>query len=351
MSVASKLQTLAQNLTTVLGQINVKLNAKGVDSASTLTDVSAKIEAIDTGINPTDTIDLSTNGIHNVKNYEFANVAVPVGLDTSDATATAADMAYGKTGYVQGVKVTGSVPEKDDTNLSVSANTVTVPAGIYRSQTTKSVPVTSQATPSVAFNTTTGNVTVTATQSAGYVASGSKTVTYESIPKKTAQTYVPGVANQSVAAGQFLTGAQTILGDPNLIAANIASGVTLFSGTSGEIVGTHGGSASTLNVSEEYDVSDYGSYGSNALTISYPSVSGEVVGIIVYGEQYYDRDLDTIVSFTAVGNWSLQCVFNGYTTDSYGNYASLDSNSCTLYLSGQNIWGPSRYYHFVLLTM
>ena len=36
------------------------------------------------------------------------------------------------------------------------------------------------------------------------------------IPSKTAQTYTPGTSNQIIAAGQYLSGAQTIKGDAPL---------------------------------------------------------------------------------------------------------------------------------------
>lgn len=49
-----------------------------------------------------------------------------------------------------------------------------------------------------------------------------------SIPGKAAQTYTPGTADQTIAADQYLAGAQTIKGDTNLKAVNIASGVTIF---------------------------------------------------------------------------------------------------------------------------
>lgn len=49
-----------------------------------------------------------------------------------------------------------------------------------------------------------------------------------SILSKTAQTYTPGTASQQIAAGQYLSGAQTIAGDTNLVAANIVSGKSIF---------------------------------------------------------------------------------------------------------------------------
>ena len=60
----------------------------------------------------------------------------------------------------------------------------------------------------------------------GYGASGAKIT--GTIPGKTAATYTPGTSYQTIAAGQYMEGAQTIKGDANLQAANIASGVSIF---------------------------------------------------------------------------------------------------------------------------
>lgn len=48
------------------------------------------------------------------------------------------------------------------------------------------------------------------------------------IQSKAAQTYTPSTTNQTIAAGKYLSGAQTIQGSANLTAANIKSGVTIF---------------------------------------------------------------------------------------------------------------------------
>ncbi len=49
-----------------------------------------------------------------------------------------------------------------------------------------------------------------------------------SISSKAAETYTPTTSDQTISAGQYLSGAQTIAGDANLAAANIKSGVTIF---------------------------------------------------------------------------------------------------------------------------
>lgn len=51
---------------------------------------------------------------------------------------------------------------------------------------------------------------------------------YGSISKKSAATYTPSTSNQTIAAGLYLSGAQTIKGDSNLAAANIRAGKSIF---------------------------------------------------------------------------------------------------------------------------
>ena len=54
------------------------------------------------------------------------------------------------------------------------------------------------------------------------------------IQSKAAATYTPTTSDQTIAAGQYLAGAQTIKGDSNLQSQYIASGVTIF-GVSGSL--------------------------------------------------------------------------------------------------------------------
>ncbi len=62
----------------------------------------------------------------------------------------------------------------------------------------------------------------------GVTAYGNGTKYTGSIQSKSAQTYTPTTSDQTINAGQYLSGAQTIKGDANLTAGNIANGVTIF---------------------------------------------------------------------------------------------------------------------------
>lgn len=165
--------------------------------------------------------------------------------DTSDATLNSGGkMLSGNTAYANGVKYTGSIATKTGTDITASGDTVTVPAGYYASQQTKAVasgsatgPATvsgSSASVSTGTNTLTLSKTVSITPvvSAGYVASGtaanaSVSLT-ASVTTKGAATYTPTTSDQTIAASTYLTGAQTIEGDANLVASNIKSGVSIF---------------------------------------------------------------------------------------------------------------------------
>lgn len=64
---------------------------------------------------------------------------------------------------------------------------------------------------------------------------GSGTKYTGNIASKTAATYTPTTSDQTITAGQYLSGAQTIKGDANLTGQNIRSGVSIF-GVAGSLV-------------------------------------------------------------------------------------------------------------------
>ncbi len=126
---------------------------------------------------------VESNIKHNV------NLWGKTGSFTGDANAIASQILAGSIAYVQGLKVVGTMPNRGAINHSLPVN---------------------------------GSFTI----SEGYH-NGSGKVT-QNIPTKAAATITPGTTNQTIAANQYLSGAQTILGSANLAAGNIKEGVNIF---------------------------------------------------------------------------------------------------------------------------
>ena len=166
-------------------------------------------------------------------------------VDTSDATLNSAgNLPDGVTAYANGTKYTGTAAANDSSDLSASGATVTAPAGFYASAASKSVASGSATAPasisgtsasvSTGSNTITlsKTVSVTPSVSAGYVSAGtagnSSVSLTATVTTKAAATITPGTSDQSIAAGTYCTGKQTIKGDANLVAGNIVAGKTIF---------------------------------------------------------------------------------------------------------------------------
>lgn len=159
---------------------------------------------------------------------EFADriKAIETGVDTSDATATESDLLYGKTAYVGGEKISGNIESKSASNVIITGSAVNVEAGYYDASVNKSVKTVTQAVPSIEVSSD-GLITATASQNEGYVTAGTTTAT-DQMTTKAATTWTPSTADQTISAGTYLTGVQTIKGDKNLVASNIAKDVPIF---------------------------------------------------------------------------------------------------------------------------
>lgn len=162
-----------------------------------------------------------------------------------------------KVGAISSSYVGSAIDRRDSTDLSASGATVTAPAGYYAEAASKAVPSGSASTPDTSIPvhmdvslSATGLITATASGSQsvtpnvveGYVDRGTAgTVSVDSLKKvqlstQAAQTITPTTADQTIDSGKYLTGAQTIKGDANLLPENIKKDVTIFN-----VVGSYEG--------------------------------------------------------------------------------------------------------------
>ena len=181
----------------------------------------------------------------------------------------------------------GSDPVLQDKTVTptTSAQTVKADNGYdgLDTVTVNAMPTATQATPSITVNSS-GLITATATQAAGYVGAGSKSATKQ-LAFQAAKTITPTTTSQTaVSSGYYTGGAVTVKGDANLVAGNIKSGVSIF-GVSGTYAGSGGGDTSvedglitrTLTSYTNNRVTTIGSYAfyscTSLTTVSFPNAT------------------------------------------------------------------------------
>lgn len=271
-SVASGSATTPATSITANPSISVDANGLITATASASQSVTPTVSAgyVSSGtagtvtVSGSNTSQLSTQAAATITPTESSQTAVAAGKYTTGAVTVAA---------ISPTYVGSGITQRDDTDLTASGATVTVPAGYYASQETKSitsgsvtVPSTisgSSATVSTGTNTLTLTKTVSVTPNvttAGYISSGttgnaSVSLT-ASVTTKAAATITPGTSDQTIAAGTYLTGAQTISGDADLIASNIVSTANIF-GVQGTVAIQHyytGSSAPSSSLGANGDI-------------------------------------------------------------------------------------------------
>lgn len=104
------------------------------------------------------------------------------------------------------------------------------------------------------------------------------------IPSKVVAAYTPGRSDQTIAAGQYLSGAQTIKGDQNLTAANIISGKTIFG-----VQGSAQAESHTIEANKSVNITSTSgsitpSSGNNAMSAVTYFVSGIDASKIISGQ-------------------------------------------------------------------
>ena len=174
---------------------------------------------------PTETKSITTNGTHTPstgKYFSSVTVNVPVGSTISNQDKTVSptensqsitfDSGYTGLGIVTVNAISSSyvgsgISRLTSTDLTSSGATVTVPAGYYATNASKSVATTTHPNPGISVDSLTGLITASHTQTAGYVSAGTTTETSQ-LSVQAGATITPTTLEQTaVTAGKYTLGA------------------------------------------------------------------------------------------------------------------------------------------------
>ena len=257
---STSIQTAVSAGTYVTGDVKVSAMTRGELKAPTINSSGLVTAGVKTSgyldTSKASTLQLTTKGATTITPSTSVQTAVASGTYTTGDIKVAA-MPNGALG-TPSVNNSGLVTASVATS-GYLADTATKTLQLKTKGTTTITPSTSAQTAIASGTYATGNITVSAmptgalstptiNESTGLVTSGvgtsgyiasSETSTLQ-LTAKTAETFTPTTTDQTINAGQYLTGVQTIQGDANLLPENIASGVSIFG-----VTGTHQGGSGT----------------------------------------------------------------------------------------------------------
>ena len=192
-------------------------------------------------------------------------------------------------------------------NLIVNGSTIATPSGYYPNQVSKHVSAANSGYTTLGITSSTGLVSgAVYVNSEGYVNTFSRVLSMQLLTQA-AQTITPTATNQYISSYRWLTESQTILGDSNLVASNIAEGVSIFgvNGThSGAMSGRYIGYITSMYTNAYnkliYNSSDYTTSNTGIVFSDNDSITVRQ-GDGMYGTIYLN---DSIVSLTDMGTAS-----------------------------------------------
>ena len=164
----------------------------------------------------------------------------------ASGNASASDLLSGKTASTDAGEITGTMPNIGSVGtqmLTTEAAEYTIPQGYHNGLGKVKAAITGLVASVIKAGVTVGGVAGTFTSDANATAAqilsgvtayvnGNKVT--GTIPSRGTATITPSTADQTIAAGQYLSGTQTIVGDPDLVAANILATKNIF-GVQGSI--------------------------------------------------------------------------------------------------------------------
>lgn len=277
-------------------------------------------------------------------------------VSIASSAATSADILYGKKAYVNGKLIEGAIQTKTGQQGSTitSNGTTSIPQGYHDGGSYVSVNVSTTTTngalgePSISLNTLTGVITATSNvRTSGYLSTSATSSNTYTLSTNSGGIITPGTSQKTaVAAGKYTTAATYVAGDPNLVAANIKNGVSIF-GVNGTYAGSGGSyasvQASTSDITPGYQyltITDetFSNIASNdivgwcmctqAITNVSDCNSGEVI------MAWCDTEADKVCTLVSSGGTGVESTINKYSSI---NYIEHSKSGSVFRIASQNL--------------